>query len=144
MIRTLVVLAVPFFILGCSKQEEEKKVTFDPLSSDSTSAPEATDEKADGKTGKTAKRKAKSASKGIPIYFVQLGMFVEKENAEKLVSGLQAKNYPVVLESVPHKKHGTLHRVRLRPIANKQSADDAAAEIKAKEGIEAFVTSTDQ
>lgn len=144
MIRiALIFIVAPLVLVGCTKSEDQtKKMTFDPLAADSTLNPEATP--VEEITTTKTKSKSKKTSSGMTIYFVQFGMFVERANAEKLVEQLQAKKYPAVLESVPHKKHGTLHRVRLRPFANKQSAEDAAAEIKAKEGLDAFVTSTDQ
>ena len=73
---------------------------------------------------------AKTSTTGM--WAVQLGSFSGQENAERLASTLREQGYAAFLSQV-QRDSGPLHRVRIGPQKDRESADEIAAQL-AKSG----------
>ena len=96
---------------------------------------------------KSIVKKAPERSMNIPskrmAFSVQVGAFLVKGNAEKLVADLIRKGYePHILKISDYRKR-QLYSVRIRDCADSKEAFRAASEFKRKEGRAAIVTAID-
>jgi DedD protein len=64
------------------------------------------------------------------MWAVQIGSFSNKENADRLAAGLREKGYAAFLSQV-QTGAGSLHRVRIGPQKDRESAEAVAAKLKA-------------
>ena len=62
------------------------------------------------------------------MWAVQLGSFSDKQNAEKLAAGLRKQGFAAFLSKLA-KDGGELHRVRIGPQRNRESAETMAARL---------------
>jgi cell division septation protein DedD len=72
------------------------------------------------------------------VYFVQVGAFKVKENAEKLQAKLKDAGFKVELESIEHSKNGLLHLIRM-PTQSRAEAETMVEELHAKQDLQAQV-----
>jgi cell division septation protein DedD len=95
----------------------------------------------------SAKNATVAASKPVPVvaaepsgvWFVQLGSFASKSNADRLIRALKAKGYPVKV-TVIETSDKPLFRVRVGPQADKARADALNSRLK-RDGHGGAVTS---
>ncbi len=124
---------------GCSKDAAAPEPTttykYDPLTAAAPAEPTAEAETDD----KKARRKPSSTAPGAKTYVVQLGAFTKRENADKLFSELQAKNYPVILKTLDHKDFGHMYLVRLKPYSDRVEAERMATELAGTEKLKPSV-----
>jgi cell division protein FtsN len=82
-----------------------------------------------------------AASKPAPVvadgWFLQVGAFRSRENADRQVQQLVAKGYAA---SVASGAAGGLYRVRVGPFAARDEAERNAARLSSQEGIKSSVT----
>ena len=71
---------------------------------------------------------AKPAQSTTGMWAVQLGSFSNKQNAEKLAAGLRKQGYAAFLSQL-QTDSGQLHRVRIGPQRDQQSAEAMAARL---------------
>lgn len=124
---------VAFGAVSCSKKKAEEPTTtykYDPLSKSETSVAET---KSNGEA--KSDRKPSSIPPQTKSYVVQIGAFTKKENAERLLTQLQTKNYPAIMKLLDHKDFGQMYLVRLRPFENRAEADRYATELEDAEKL---------
>ena len=68
------------------------------------------------------------AASSTGMWAVQLGSFSNKENAEKLAADLRKQGYAAFLSQL-QTANGQLHRVRIGPQKDRQSAEAMAARL---------------
>jgi DedD protein len=73
-------------------------------------------------------------------YTIQVGSYPEKAMAEDETRNMKKRGYAAFLVATDIPDKGKWYRVRVGSFANKQSAEKLAKELKAKEGIDGFIT----
>jgi cell division septation protein DedD len=73
-------------------------------------------------------------------YTIQVASYPEKELAEDEVRNMKRKGYAAVLVASQLSDKGTWYRVRIGSFTNKAAAERLANELRAKEGLNPFVT----
>jgi DedD protein len=73
-------------------------------------------------------------------YTIQVGSYPEKAMAEDETRNMKKRGYAAFLVATDIPEKGKWYRVRVGSFANKQSAEKLAKELKAKEGIDGFIT----
>ena len=73
-------------------------------------------------------------------YTIQVGSYPERALADEDMKNMKRRGYAafVVATAIPDK--GTWYRVRVGSFGNRQSAEKLAKELKAKEGVDGFIT----
>ena len=77
---------------------------------------------------KPADTKTRSKQSATGMWAVQLGSFKEQANAERLAAGLRKQGYAAFLSQLQTDK-GALHRVRIGPQKNRDSAEAITARL---------------
>ena len=70
---------------------------------------------------------------GPRTYIVQMGSFLDKENAEELQQRLRRKGYDAVLKPYRHQVLGQLYVVQLKPVNDPEKASQLMMQVE-KEG----------
>jgi cell division septation protein DedD len=73
-----------------------------------------------------------------PRYYVQVGSFTQPENAEALVSSLQAAGFNVSMAE-SESSTGTVTKVQVGPADSRDAADELLDELKARYDLDGFV-----
>jgi cell division septation protein DedD len=146
------------FDSACHRQAEPdpEPVRFDPLDVETKPDLSATPEeesapvahvkkspKAKPTPEKTSAPKTKKSTTLLPddkLYTVQVGMFANKENAQKLAKKLGDHGYKVETKEGENKKLGKVWILRLKATTDYETAHNNAAKLKVQEGINAVVT----
>ncbi len=76
----------------------------------------------------------------LNLYTLQVGSFVEKESAQKLVRKLTGKGYPAYLFKVMVTGGETRYRVRVGSFADKMKAKSVAERLEKEEALKSFIT----
>ena len=92
-----------------------------------------TDQAAVGQQPPEAGAEQAAQPEGPRIYTVQLGSFLDKENAEKLQQRLQRKGYDAVVKPYKHQVLGQLYVVQLKPVNDAEKASQLMMQVE-KEG----------
>ncbi len=82
----------------------------------------------------------KSNNPVLNLYTLQVGSFVEKESAQKLVRKLTGKGYPAYLFKVMVTGGETRYRVRVGSFADKMKAKSVAERLEKEEALKSFIT----
>lgn len=86
----------------------------------------------------SAKQK-KGASKTSDVtnwtYIVQLGSFVDKENAEEFQKKLESRGYEAVIKPFNHQVLGRLYVVQLKPVDDAEKASTLMTQIESQENL---------
>ncbi len=82
----------------------------------------------------------KSNNPVLKLYTLQVGSFVEKESAQKLVRKLTGKGYPAYLFKVMVTGGETRYRVRVGSFADKMKAKSVAERLEKEEALKSFIT----
>lgn len=86
-----------------------------------------------GPTGPAASpRKPASNASGDVGYVVHVGAFRVKDNAERLLSRLQADGFPAALRHINHSKNGELYVVHLTPVKTRDAALELQGAVEKK------------
>ena len=64
------------------------------------------------------------------IYTVQLGSFLDKENAEDLQQRLRRKGYDAVVKPFKHQVLGNLYVVQLKPVNDAEKASQLMMQVE--------------
>lgn len=86
------------------------------------------------KTNKPAPKPSGGVSAGNRLYYVQVGAFSKKGNADSLLTRIKNAGY----KDAYVKREGNLYKVQVGAFSNKQNADRLAAEVK-KKGFDVFI-----
>jgi cell division protein FtsN len=76
----------------------------------------------------------------LKLYTLQVGSFVEKESAQKVVRKLTAKGYPAYLVKVMVSDGEMRYRVRVGSFADKMKAKPVAERLEKEEALKSFIT----
>ena len=88
-----------------------------------------TEQAAPAKTpGKTADKAAVATESATGMWAVQLGSFSSQENAERLAADLRKQGYAAFLSQL-QTDSGSLHRVRIGPQKDRESAESVATKL---------------
>ncbi len=90
----------------------------------------------------TAKKEAtavKPAASKIR-YTIQVAAYPDRGMAEDEVRSMKRRGYAAFVVATSLAEKGTWYRVRVGSFANRPAAEKLAAELKAKEGVETFIT----
>lgn len=74
------------------------------------------------------------------IYTVQVGAYKEMAVAEKVRNKLKIKGYPAYIVEKEIPQEGTIYKVRVGELPNRDKAEEIAKRINEKEGMPTFVT----
>lgn len=74
------------------------------------------------------------------IYTVQVGAYKEMAIAEKVRNKLKIKGYPAYIVEKKISQEGTIYKVRVGEMPNRDKAEEIAKRIKEKERMSTFVT----
>lgn len=77
-------------------------------------------------------------------YTLQVGSFVDKDSAQKLVVRLRTRGYPAYLMEATLSEQDIRYRVRVGSFVDKPDARRMADRLEAKEGLKAFVAYVDK
>jgi len=77
----------------------------------------------------TAPAQVAAGTSPTGMWAVQLGSFSERENAERLAVELKELKFAAFLSQAPSES-GSLHRVRIGPLKDRESADAMAARLQ--------------
>ncbi len=132
--------------------EKENKT----VSIDLNPKPEAEEKRADKKPadGEPARNKTAALVQALPKqqvpakkeaasklrYTLQLASYQEKEMAEEDVKRMKQRGFAAFVVASAVEGKGTWYRVRLGSFSNKASAEKLQRELRAKEGVSAFIT----
>lgn len=109
-----------------------------PAPKPETPKPEAKPEpKPEATASKPATAPAAPAASGVG-FAVQLGAFGQANDADALRDKVRAAGFSAFVEQVRTEK-GTLHRVRVGPVANRADAEQLKAQVAAKVGVAGMV-----
>nr|WP_219628041.1 SPOR domain-containing protein [Stenotrophomonas maltophilia] len=100
-------------------------------------APKPEAPKPDAAANKPATAPATPAASGVG-FAVQLGAFGQSNDANALRDKVRAAGFSAFVEQVRTDK-GTLHRVRVGPVANRADAEQLKAQVAAKVGVAGMV-----
>ena len=73
-------------------------------------------------------------------YTIQIAAYPEREMADEEVKGMKKRGYAAFIVSSEVPEKGTWYRVRLGSFSNKASAEKLMNELRAKEGLNPFIT----
>ena len=73
-------------------------------------------------------------------YTIQIASYPEREMADEEVKGMKKRGYAAFIVSSEVPEKGTWYRVRLGSFSNKASAEKLMNELRAKEGLNPFIT----
>lgn len=111
-----------------SVQAEEKKPVPQPLVRRTPTRTEAPPESSPTPSPTPSPTVATAVAETTGMWAVQLGSFLNKQNAEKLAADLRKQDYAAFLSQVVTSS-GKLHRVRVGPQKDRASAEAMAARL---------------
>jgi len=107
------------------RQEEEPKPVSAPVATKTAPAPKPTPQAVKAESPPAAAVETESAT---GMWAVQLGSFSSQENAERLAADLRKQGYAAFLSQLK-KDSNALHRVRVGPQKDRESAQSVAARL---------------
>lgn len=107
------------------RQEEEPQPVSVPVAEKTPPAPKPRPEPVKVETPSPAAAETESAT---GMWAVQLGSFSSQENAERLAADLRKQGYAAFLSQL-NKDSSSLHRVRVGPQKDRESAESVAARL---------------
>jgi len=77
------------------------------------------------------------------VFAVQIGAFVQQENAQRLKAEMEARSFPVTIVTFDS-ANGLLYRVRVGRLATEQAAGQLAAQLHSSDQFTTFVVRLDE
>ena len=120
---------VPAAAMLRPKPEPEKPVSQDTAAPEDEAAPAAKPEAERPEPKQPESRPAATNTSATGMWAVQLGSFGNQQNAERLAADLRKQGFAAFLSQLPTES-GQLHRVRIGPQKDRESAEAMAARLE--------------